>query len=276
MLKISVMNVEDTAFAIEMTDLEKWGNVAADFHRLIHFDPDGCFVARKNGRRVGMITSTSYDDFAFLGSLIVRQEERGHGIGEALMKHAINHLQSKRIRTIELDGVFEAVPFYRRLGFKDKYLSLRFRKPSGSSGERPQPCPIGMAHEIISFDKKMTGLKRDRMIKRFFDETSDTIFAIKGKSISAYAIVKPSAGTFCSIAPVVASKDRDAKILLESIVSGFGSVDLGIGVPAVNGQTVSFLTRNGFDYNQPSLRMYLGHRRDYEKHVYAIFSPEKG
>ena len=49
-----------------------------------------------------------------------------------------------------------------------------------------------------------------------------------------------------------------------------------IGVPELNRRFVDLLLAEGFVYSQPSLRMYFGLRRDYERHVYAIVSPEKG
>jgi len=36
------------------------------------------------------------------------------------------------------------------------------------------------------------------------------------------------------------------------------------------------LLKYGFKSTEPSLRMYLGERKAYEKHLYGIISPEKG
>jgi ribosomal protein S18 acetylase RimI-like enzyme len=164
MIRISIMTGADIAFALEMTDIEKWGYLQDDFRRLICFEPGGCFVAWKGDRRVGMITTTSYDDYAFLGCLIVPEEQRGQGIGESLMKHAVNYLQNRGVKTIELDGVFAAAPLYRRLGFRDKYLSLRFKRSAGKeAGDVPARSPISV-DEIIAFDRRMTGLNRERVI----------------------------------------------------------------------------------------------------------------
>ena len=80
-ISMSIMTESDIAFAIEMTDREKWGYLQEDFRRLIYFEPGGCFVARTHGKNIGMVTTTSYRDYAFLGCLIVREEFRGAGIG---------------------------------------------------------------------------------------------------------------------------------------------------------------------------------------------------
>lgn len=131
------MMEDDIKFATKLTLYEKWGYKEKDLRRLIYFEPEGCFIAWKNEERVGMVTTTSYGDYAFLGCLIVRKEERGGELGTKLMEHAINVLKKKGVKTIELDGVFPAVSLYRRLKLKDKYLSLRFmRKATGGNVKR--------------------------------------------------------------------------------------------------------------------------------------------
>ena len=49
-----------------------------------------------------------------------------------------------------------------------------------------------------------------------------------------------------------------------------------IGVPEVNGDSIRMVLIYGFKSTEPSIRMYLGERKDYEKHIYGILSPEKG
>ena len=182
--EIRKMTEADIPFAVGMTDIERWGYLPADFRRLISFEPDGCFVAWVNDRPVGMITSTSYNNYAFIGSLIVRQESRGEGIGEALMKKAVDHLTEKRIETIELDGVFAAVSLYRRLGFKDKYLSLRFVRDAADEYGELYSCSAEMADKIIAFDRKATGLNRNRMLKAYFGDDDYSIYAIAGRTLA--------------------------------------------------------------------------------------------
>jgi ribosomal protein S18 acetylase RimI-like enzyme len=137
MIDISLMTEADIPFAVEMTTIEGWGHSAADFERLLFLAPEGCFVAGSGGRRLGMITTTRHGDFAFLACLIVREEARRQGIGRQLLRRAISYLESVGVTSMELDGVFKAAPLYRRVGFKDKYLSLRLH---GKSALREKPA----------------------------------------------------------------------------------------------------------------------------------------
>ncbi len=276
MLKIAEMTEADIRFAVNMTDIEQWGYLPEDFHKLILFEPGGCFVAWLDNQPVGMITSTSYDKYAFIGSLIVRNENRGEGIGEALINQAIAHLTAKGIETIELDGVFAAVALYRRLGFRDKYLSLRFARNASDEYGELFPCPLDKADEVIAFDKKITGLDRSRMLELYFTETHNSIYAIIEDSVEAYALVRKRAGGVFAVGPLVAENQMYAESLLQAILKKYGTRNLVIGVPALNSGFVDILHENGFYYKLPSLRMYRGKKIDYERNIYGILSAEKG
>lgn len=275
-LDISIMSDADIAFAHDLTEIEDWGYLRDDIKRLMVWEPEGCFIGRLDGKRVGMITTTTYEDYAFLGSLIVDKPHRGKGIGGKLMEHAIEYLESKAIRLTELDGVLPAAQFYRSMDFKDKYLSLRMTRPASESMSDLQPCPPGLQQEIISFDRNLFGMNRERMIKHYFESLPEGIFVLKNDEIRAYAMVRPRSDGTTAIGPFVSKSFPDAEKLLNSIIGKFGNRPLSIGVPAVNQEAVELAVKNGFLYGQPSLRMYRGAYREYEKHIYGIFSAEKG
>lgn len=276
MLTISPMKEADIDFAIHLTELEKWAYIKEDFRRLIYFEPKGCFVARKGKEKIGIVTTTTYKDYAFLGSLIVKKEERGRGIGNKLMCHAIDYLEKKGTNTIELDGVFPAVSLYRRLGFKDKYLSLRLNRKGGGYNDSSSRYDYKTLDEILSFDREKTGISRERILMRVLKEFSSSTFLIIDKKVVAYAVLRPRADGSFTIGPLIAENTQSAEILLTSIISKYPEVRLNVGIPEINHLAVEIFRRNNFIHTQASLRMYRGKRKDYERHIYGILSPEKG
>ena len=276
MLTISVMTEDDVEFAEYLTHVEKWAYKKNDFKRLIFFEPKGCFVAWKDKEKVGIVTTTTYDDYAFIGTLIVKRDERRKGIGKALMNHAIYYLQKRGMKTVELDGVSAAFSLYKRLGFKDKYLSLRFNVMGGGYDNYSTPYDTSMLEEIIKFDQEKTNISRERIIKKLLKEYSDSTFVIKIKNLLAYAVVRPRAGGFFTIGPFIAENEEAAENLLKSIIGKYSNKRLYNGVPEVNSEAIRMVLKYGFKSTEPSLRMYLGERKDYEKHIYGILSPEKG
>ncbi|MDD4051310.1 MAG: GNAT family N-acetyltransferase [candidate division Zixibacteria bacterium] len=277
MPEIRIMTENDFDFAVEMTEREQWFHQRHDFQRLTAFEPRGCFIAWENDDRVGMVCSTSQQAYAFLSCLIVKEGHRGQRIGEALMRHAIDYQRARGAETIELDGVIPALPLYRRLGFRDKYLSLRFRRPPDTDSPAPVATATSMTMEaLVDYDHRRTGLNRGRILSRFYDEFADFLFAVQANSLGGYAFVRPRANDSMAIGPLVADSPAIAGSILPSIIKSWGHKTLAIGVPEINRESVSLVLQHGFLYTEPSLRMYLGKQLSYERSVFAILSPEKG
>lgn len=274
--QVRVMQRADIDFAIEMTTIENWGNVPADFERLLDLSPKGCFVAATGGRNVGMITTTCHGKFAFLGSLIVRQELRGRGIGALLMKEAMEYLAREGVKTMELDGVFEALPLYRRCGFCDKYLSLRFRGRARGQKRSARRYRKSDFDSILMLDVRSTGLHREQMLARFLHEFGPSTYVTGEREIEAYAVAREVAAGAMLVGPMVATRPQFANDLLETLFSCHPEAVFSLGVPATNQVMIGLLNRYGFEYAAPSLRMYFEEKINYERYIYAIASPEKG
>jgi GNAT superfamily N-acetyltransferase len=275
-ISISPMTRDDLDFAVALTDAESWGYLRSDFERLISLAPDGCFVARGVLRRVGIITTTRHGDYGFLGTLIVMKNLRHSGIGEALFAHAIAYLMDRGTKTIELNGVFPAVSLYRRFGFHDKYLSLRFVRPPSPCDAQPGKLLTVTTDEIVRFDREHSQIDRSAVLTRFCDDFRDTLFAVGDGQLSAYAFVKPRANGSVAVGPLVVKSPDVAIALLKTIISRFSDKTILIVVPEMKTPFVQALIAEGFFYKCPWLRMYSGARLDLDDYAYGIISPEKG
>jgi len=276
-IEIKKMEHSDIAFAKYLTDIEQWGHLENDFRRLLHLDPNGCFVAWQDDNRVGTVTTVSYGDYAFLGNIIVKEEHRGGIVGPRLMQHAIGYLDEKGIKTIELDGVFSAIAMYRYIGFRDKYRSLRlFREPDrGFDAEYGTSCAASI-DDLISFDHKQTGIERGGMLHNLLQEFPNHTFCVKEDRLQAYAIVRERATRTLAIGPLVAEGPNVCDILLSAILATFKNEYMTIGVPEINSAAIEIMLHKGFKRSPPSMRMYRGPRIDYERHVYGIISADVG
>lgn len=269
------MTAGDIPFVLELSTAEKWGHSAADIARLLSFAPQGCFIAWEANERLGTITSTRYGDFAFLAVLIVREQSRGHGVGRQLMEHAIARLKADGVTTIELDGVLKAVPLYRRIGFRSKHYSLRFRGQAPDLAATVELIEPAVRNEILDFDRRHIDLPRTEVIDRFLTEFAESAYVLGDKSVRGYCVLRPRLDDSLSLGPLVAGTRDDAVELLTGVLSKYRGRMIRIGVPDIRGSIAGHLKRLGFGQAEPSLRMYLGERRDYERHAYAIISAEK-
>ena len=278
MLRISVMECTDLEYAKSLTDIEQWGHLECDFRRLLEMDSQGCFVAWYGGTRAGIATTISYGQYAFLGNIIVEKERRGGGIGPALMEHAIDYLDGKGMKTIELDGVLPAIAMYRHSGFHEKYYSLQLVREPGRRGKTHTAiarCAKPLS-AIVEFDHQQTGIPRQDLISRIVAEFPDNTFCLSAPRLEAYAVVRERAHGAFAIGPFVAQEGDACHVMMRDIVSMFGDKMLTIGVPEINEAAVQIMLQHDFRHDTPSMRMYRGLNISYEEHVYGIVSADVG
>ena len=99
---------------------EGWNDGQYDASVLFETDPQGCLVASLLGEDepVGCISAMKYgDSHGFIGFYIVKPAFRGKGYGKMLFNAAMKHLEGRKIG---LDAVIDQIPFYSRMGFKQK------------------------------------------------------------------------------------------------------------------------------------------------------------
>ena len=89
-----------------------------EIRRYISLDQD-CFALVKNGRVAGSIFTTNFDSQAWLGNIVVAQEDRGKGLASAMIKGVTNFLhQERQVSTFRLGSVPLAIGVYKKAGFR--------------------------------------------------------------------------------------------------------------------------------------------------------------
>jgi ribosomal protein S18 acetylase RimI-like enzyme len=94
-------------------------------------DPDGVFVAELDGEVVGYVTSWC-DREAGIGhipNLVVRADQRGHGLGRRLLLHVLDHFRAQglthaKIETLAQNEVGHGL--YTSLGFREVARQFHF------------------------------------------------------------------------------------------------------------------------------------------------------
>ena len=104
---------------IELMNKEGWYYYDVhELRRYLNLDQD-CFTLIKARRVIGSIFTTNYTAQAWIGNIVIAEEERGKGLAAGLIKGTINYLQKKRnILTFRLGSVPLAIGLYKKLGFR--------------------------------------------------------------------------------------------------------------------------------------------------------------
>lgn len=233
---------------------EGWNPGQDDATPFYSADPQGFFVAERDGRIVAAISVVNHsDDFAFLGLYIVTPDCRGQGVGYALWRYALDHAGP---RSIGLDGVAEQQDNYAGSGFVKVSRTIRY------SGFIPPQLDNGitvagpeMTEDLIAREAAASGAIKRRFLQNWFKETS-TRRTLYCTGTGAFCTVRACVGT-AKIGPLVAEHPVDAKRLMQHAAHVFGP-ELVIDVPAGSPQLIAIC--NGFSMQAgfETARMYRG------------------
>jgi ribosomal protein S18 acetylase RimI-like enzyme len=279
---IRQMQPSDIAFAVQLTLREGWISENREtFEAFFAYDPKGCFVAEKDKKRIGICIATGYQHGGFIGELIVVENERGQGIGRALLDHSIAYLKKKGLKSIYLDGVPEAVPLYERAGFKKICRSLRFtgqiQSESYSNIERMKSEDLPTVKKI---DTRAFGENRTFFLQNMLSNNSELVWIMKIKSDMVGYIFARKTKECLSIGPWWNRGDiENPESLLEHLMQNAQNGPLRIGVLESNTKAVQILQSTGLkESSDSSLRMVLGPKGNLgmSNQLYAIGSAAKG
>ena len=290
MVSIRLWTERDIDYVAESVQREGWGHTLRDVERCWLYEPEGCFIAEADGRRVGHVFSTRYDRAGWIGLLVVDPKERGKGIGKTLMQKAISYLQSLGTETINLEAVEEAVPLYRRLGFKEEFDSLRFRKKVDRRNRLNHVTEAEVravtrlmqrddVETVASFDSRYFGANRLRVLRSLYEDYPRLCFISEAMGNPVGYIMVRKVREAHWIGPWVGEDAEIAERLLSACVDAMeDETQLRLGMPAPNSNGVSLMENFNFELTGKSVRMVLSRRQRSVRTsgVYGIGGPEKG
>lgn len=267
-----------------------WAYTKEELERLIALQPEGMIVMRPTGLfhgPLGCVYSSAWGRVGFIGLLLVRASHRGRGLGRGLMMAGLEHLEGRGTSCVCLDSVADAIGFYRGLGFKTSWQSLRY----GIDTSRPRPDHAGVdvvragAKEVeraIELDRRHSGLDRAALLRRLHSDKDSTILVVPGeKEVLAYGVLRRSKGCM-RLGPVVAAPRVSDAVTVRSIVHTAITESyprmLTVNVPAYNRESVEFMIELEAVQYSPCTRMYMGDPgpADSPEGVWALGAAEKG
>ncbi len=272
----------DVTWAVRLTDLEGWGYTPADLRRLLDLEPEGCFVARLGGKRVGITCSTSYGRLAFIGAVIVHPEARGKRVGEALMTATLDRLDRAGVETARLNAYLHVVRFYEKLGFRGEYENTRFHGKAARGGTPGATRPATEADlpAIAHFDSFYFGAPRGRLLARLLSEFPAHFLVARDEGgVRGYIVANTDDGA-AEIGPWVANPELPgvAEDLLQSLLARLGPAAVGLTAPDPNERPVRMAGELGLEPAFRTLRMYRGKEAHHglPQGVFALAGLEKG
>lgn len=262
MFQIRAMSNEDFPFAVKITGQVGWNLVEDDFKFMMELEPEGCFVAIDTGGRIGLATTINYGNIGWFGNLVVNEAYRNKGAGSQLVKHSVEYLLHKNVKTIGLYAYKNRIHFYNRLGFKydSDFMVMKgkgFPSPPNSSVERAQESDIP---KVVEYDESCFGSSRRKLLEPILlDQDNLCHIVTENGHVSAYVVTKVYRG-MAELGPLVCPAERNslALDLLKTVLDKLNGIEVSLFLPAKETTTINMLKGKEFIEEFHVARMFHG------------------
>jgi len=262
MLQIRTMSNDDLPFAVKITGQMGWNLAEGDFNFMIELEPEGCFVAVDDSERIGLATTISYGDIGWFGNLVVNDAYRNRGTGSKLVKHSIEYLLRKHVKTVGLYAYDNRIHFYKRLDFKydSDFIVMTgkgFPSQSSSNARKVQESDIA---SVVEFDESCFGSSRRKLLEPILLDNDNICYTItENDHVLAYAAAKMYRG-MAELGPLVCSAGRDnlSIELLKAILDKLEGIEVSLFLPTKESTIINMLEGKGFTREFRVARMFHG------------------
>lgn len=239
-LGVDSLTRADVPDAMALSTQAGWNQVAADWHRLLDLDADGCFAGRIDGDLVATGTLVTFgDEVGWIGMILVDEDHRRQGYGTDVFDRVLE-LAAERGVTAGLDATDAGREVYRKRDFVDVAPIERWCGPLSADGggaddagsEAVAVDEVGSddRDEIAAacaLDERAVGVDRSDLIGHLVAEAGTTTLAVDGGR-GGYAVVRPGR-EHDHLGPLVADSETAAESLVRAaaaVVDGSVLVDV--------------------------------------------------
>jgi GNAT superfamily N-acetyltransferase len=287
------MTKADIDAGLSLCRASRWNQVARDWRQFLDLDPAGAVLACRDTRVVGSVATVRYrPDLAWVAMVLVAPEERGKGIGRALLQEGLALVDD--VPVVGLDATPAGRPLYLTLGFTDAFDLRRMQRPGGVGLAASQAAtglddarvvrPLGEDDwpAVLTLDQRVTGVDREAMLRWLSNGAPQYAWVCEGAAgrggVDGVVLGRPGE-TFEHLGPIVATDQAVAQRLVCAALPHVPverPVVVDAAIPQEGWQ--AWLEGLGFAEQRPFTRMYRGHAasRGWAAGLFAIIGPEFG
>lgn len=284
MIHFRLMTPRDVPLGMRLKDQAGWNQTEADWQRCLHLQPDGCFVAERDGVAVGTVTTCIFGPIAWIAMVLVDAAFRGQGIGRTLLDRALAFLDCRGVSTMRLDATPLGRPLYEKRGFVEEYTLTRFEGVARHVGFPANPrdklavAAMRPEHQerVIRFDRQVTGTDRAKLLRHLYSEAPvEWMLAIRGEELLGFSAARAGSRAW-QIGPCLATAEAGRLLLADALARRAGQ-RVFLDVPAENRAAVAAVTEAALVPQRPLYRMCRGPKpHECVEQLWTSFGPEKG
>lgn len=283
-MSIREMELNDMSVVLKLINDEGWGYTSPEIERMLKLEPGGTFIW-EDKEPIGVITTVVHNHVGVIGHFVVSAKARGKGIGRALLKRGLEHIQSRNADSVIVIATDDGVPVYKKHGFRfhreilckhylidDSHTKLPRR--------RPEPMRRGDLETIAAIDSQLFGDERRKLVSLLYEESPRSCFKVVEEGwIVGYCMGRKTA-TGYDFGPWVCPPGELelATELFNATLSSFGPGRIFCGFFAENGTAVAIADRLPLFRMWSTKLMVLGKGRCYPHidRLYGIAAFELG
>lgn len=281
-LCIRTMTAHDLSLGMRLKRNAGWNQTEQDWQRFLTLGGAGCFVAELDGRPVGTTTTCIFPDgVGWIAMLLVDPDARGRGVGSALLKHAIDHLDAHSVTSVRLDATPMGRPIYEKLGFVDQFDLVRYEGAPDPPPARHHPTVQAASRDdwaqVIALDRQVNATDRAALLRALFEAHPQALrLARDGGEVVGYITDRPGENAHM-LGPAAALSSEAGDALLLDALHRHAGRNVHIDIPVANGPATELAELAGLTIQRPLHRMTRGQPLcENVQHLWASSGPEMG
>ncbi len=265
LLTIRALRQEDIPFADSIRAAAGWNQTLADWERFLACAPQGCFLAEYNGEPAGTATTIAYGpSLGWVGMMLVAPNQRRRGIGSALLRHAVGHLESQGVASVKLDATPLGEPVYRQFGFQPECQLTRWeaaQAPLGSSARSDvlnalRPADLS---DVVRLDAASFGVGREQLVRALLKQSVRALCCRDNAGqTTGFGLLRSGSRAYY-LGPIVASDRLDGAALVHALLAGLEDKPVFWDILNANGSAAQCAQALGFKPQRSLLRMFYRH-----------------
>lgn len=256
------MTSEDLSAALRLSTSVGWNQIAADWQRMLFMEPGGCFVAEQDGEVVGTTLCCTFGPVAWLAMVIVREDQRGWGLGRELVRTGLEYARQTGARTVRLDATHLGEAVYRKLEFVPQFELARMGGIVSTSN-----VPGGPAHQVtiaepsqfeqlIRMDQDGTRTDRGKLLHRLFGEWSPLVAVSSSGQIDGF-LASRRGRLSTQFGPMSGTETAAVDLLSQALANSYGQSVI-VDIPMHRESLLKVARDFGLTEQRTLLRMCYG------------------
>lgn len=260
---IRQMRPTDLSAAFALSSEIGWNQSPADWQRMLHMEPEGCFVAESAGKVIGTTLCCVFGTVAWLAMVILTPSHRGRGLARHLVQHGLDFAEQSGVTSVRLDATPLGEKVYCQVGFHPQFELVRMSGiPLTKSVHSSNPlCEIVVTDaielsDVLQWDQLATRTDRSKLLRRLCEETPPLIAkSAEGRTIGFLA--RRQGRLAEQFGPCCGSQESSLTLLRQALQTSQGKAII-VDIPGHRADLLAIAEDFGLTCQRRLLRMCRG------------------